>query len=338
MGDDHDWAGFGEAVDALVAADLTARGVCAPLYAAARERTGEPLVLAAATRLRERVRPGDHVLICTGWPCATWLLPDLTETDGPVGAAHLARALEECLGAVPVLVTAPALVPVAAAALRGAGLVVADLHLATRSKSGPRRAAVAGAIGFTTEAGRAAEDAAGLLDRLRPAAVIGIEVPGANHAGDYHDATASRIPCELVVKADALVHAATERGSLTIGIGDGGNELGMGSIADAVRGHLPEGATVAPATEVDALIVGCISNWAAIALSAAISALAGRPDFLSSVDLARIMDRACDAGAIDGPTSYVEARSDGTSLAANLGLVALLDTAVRAHSTGWRMA
>jgi hypothetical protein len=42
-------------------------------------------------------------------------------------------------------------------------------------------------------------------------------------------------------RIDYLVEEAGERRILTIGIGDGGNEIGMGAIAEAVRKHVPHG-------------------------------------------------------------------------------------------------
>lgn len=329
------WARLGDVIDTLVSADFTARGISHELYAAARERVGYSLTMTAALRLAEQVHPGDNVLICTGWPSRSWLMHGLTETDGPVGAAHLARALEECLGAVPIIVTEKSLQRVAEVALRSAGLIVSDVDTALRSKSGPYRASVGAVLEFPTDWAEAGQQATLVLKRLDPAAVISIEMPGANANGEFHNVTSRLVPTELVAKTDAIMREAGERGILTLGIGDGGNELGMGFIADAVRRHLPDGNMIAPVTDVDILIVGSISNWAAVGLSAAVSAVTGRPEFLAGVDLMRITDRVSDAGAIDGLTAYVDPKSDGMARASNEALVSLLLAAVRMHSSGW---
>lgn len=68
-----------------------------------------------------------------------------------------------------------------------------------------------------------------------------------------------------------LFEAARQRGVLTIGVGDPGNEIGMGAIADTVKRLLPYGAEcqcscaggVADATEVDVVVPGTCSNWGA---------------------------------------------------------------------------
>ncbi len=329
------WSRLGEVIDALISTDLTARGISHELYQAARETTDYPLAMEAALRLHERVSPGDVVLICTGWPSRSWLMSGLTETDGPVGAGHLARAVEECLGAVPVVVTEESLVRYSEVALASAGLIVSDVQTAVRSKAGPHSAAVAAAIGFTTDWADAEQKAKELFDSLSPAAVVSIEMPGATEQGEFFNVTGRTVPSNLVAKADAVVREATSRGALTVGVGDGGNELGMGRIAHAVETLMPRGRAVTPATPVDVLVVGSISNWGAVGVSAALSALAGKIDLLSRVDLMRITERVSDAGAIDGLTAYVDPKNDGTDAPTNVAFVSMLQTAVKMHSSGW---
>ena len=59
----------------------------------------------------------------------------------------------------------------------------------------------------------------------------------------------------------------------TIGIGDGGNEIGMGNLpADIVEAAVPNGALIAARTRADFLIVSGIANWGAYALLAAVAA------------------------------------------------------------------
>lgn len=286
--------------------------------------------------LRRRVRRGDPVLICTGWPSRSWLIRGLTETDGPVGAGYLARVVEQCLGAVPILVVESSLIAFAEAALRSAGLIVADVDTALRSKRGPHNASVGAVVPLPTDWAAAEAATVDLCDRLEPGAVVAIEMPGANNDGEFHNVTARVVPSELVAKADVLVQEARRRAIPTIGVGDGGNELGMGAIPDAVRAHLDGGDRIAPATPVDFLVVGCISNWATVGVAACLAAVTGRPEVLRAVDLMRITERVSDAGAIDGLTSYVDPKNDGTGRAANEAFSELLATAVEMHLGGWQ--
>ncbi|GIL28170.1 glutamate cyclase domain-containing protein [Actinocatenispora comari] len=327
---------LGVAVERLIAADIPSRGVVEQLHQAALEAsTGEPLAYAAARALTQRVEPGDRVLICTGWPSRSWLLEGLTETDGPAGAAYLARVLEQALGIVPILVVAPGLEAFARAALGGAGMIVADVATALRSKTGRHRASVAAVQPFTTDPVAAPTAAAQLMAELAPAAVVAIEMPGANADGEYHNITGRLVPTELVAKADAIFANAAASGVLTVGIGDGGNELGMGSIAPAVAKVLTDGDRVAPAQPVDQLVVASVSNFGAVGIAASVAALADRPKILRTVDLQRITDRLADVGAIDGLSSYVDPNNDGLRPRATTALLEVIMTTVEMHLGGW---
>jgi hypothetical protein len=68
-------------------------------------------------------------------------------------------------------------------------------------------------------------------------------------------------------------------GRTTIGIGDGGNEIGMGKVPFAtVAKNIPNGDVVAGRTATDHLIVAGISNWGAWALAAGVMVLRGKVD------------------------------------------------------------
>jgi hypothetical protein len=221
----------GDGIDKLCSIEITGRGVIGALYAAARERQGRPLTLLAAERLLERVGQGDAVVIATGLPTFPWFLG---EQDGPVGAATLARALLLGPAARPMIVTEDRHVEMCKAALRGAGLYPRGMEEALRL---PTTAAV---VPFTTRWENAEREADQLLDRARPKALVAIERPGANEHGRYHAAKGFDFS-EHCAKVDVLFERAKARGILTIGIGDGGNELGCALIRDAVIREVPYG-------------------------------------------------------------------------------------------------
>src|SRR5258707_6015544 len=80
------------------------RGVTYPLYEAARKKQKKPLTWLAAKLLKDEVKPGDHVFIVTGAGTPPGL--PAGETDGPPGAAAIARAIELRLGAQPIPIRA----------------------------------------------------------------------------------------------------------------------------------------------------------------------------------------------------------------------------------------
>ncbi len=70
----------------------------------------------------------------------------------------------------------------------------------------------------------------------------------------------------------------------SIGIGDGGNEIGMGNIPwKVIASNIHNGAKIACATTVDYLIVAGVSNWGGYALASGLLLIADRPS-LSSLD------------------------------------------------------
>lgn len=326
---------LGEVIDSLISRDFTARGISHELYEAARQKLDMPFTMAAAQLLKQNIKKGDRVLIFTGWPSRSWLIQGLTETDGPVGAAVLARVVEQAFGAIPILVMEKSLKPFGEVALRAAGLIVSDLETALKSKPGPPSASVAAVIDFTTNWDEAEQTANDFIDKLSPSALISVELPGANAEGEYHNVTARIVPSELVLKADVLFREAKQRGIPTIGIGDGGNELGMANVREVIIEKLNKGREIAPATEVDILIPSSISNWGSIGLACAICALTEQPEVIKEINVVRITNRLSDAGAIDGLTAYVDPKNDGTTHDVNEALMSMLSMTVKMHLKGW---
>ena len=175
--------------------------------------------------------------------------PPAAETDGPLGAALLARALaavgvpcrvatdEPCRGAC-------------AAALAGAGAreIAIDI-VALRAPLAPlvetwRRAGISHAISIE-RCGRSADGA--------PRNMRGQDI------GSY------------TAPLDELFVAGPWK---TIAVGDGGNEIGMGAISRSlIARHVDHGETIACVTPAQHLIVAGVSNWGAYALIGALAAM-----------------------------------------------------------------
>ena len=330
------WWHLGRSLDSIISNDIVNRGIAHHLYDSAFKKLGSPLTTTAALALQEKVQPGDVVLIATGWPSRSWLMTGITETDGPVGAAFLARILEQCLGVIPIIVTEESLIRFSEVALRAAGLIVTDLDTALKSKCGKSKASVAAVIPFTTEWDESEEKATSLIKNLAVKAVISIEFPGVNAEKQFHNATGRIVPTELVAKIDSIMVAARKSGVLTMAIGDGGNELGMANVADAVIANLANGSEIVPTTPVDYVVIGSVSNFGAAGLAAAVAALEGNAKVIRTVSLTRITERVSDAGAIDGLSAYLDPKNDGVSQVGTEALMELLATTVESHLNGWQ--
>lgn len=310
----------GENLDQLATLDMRGDEVARVLYMAARRLQGEPLCLAAARLLLGRVGRGDRILMLTGF-----LSPKpYPETDGLIGSAVVAAALDRSCGAVPVFVAESEVCGPLTAALHAAGLNV--VHILSGGDEVPHRAVV---LEFAVDPD--------LSHEIAPAVCIAIERPGANPRGEYHFALGKNVTADIA-PIDSLYRAVAGRKTPTIAIGDFGNELGMGAIYEEIRSETPAGADcgcgcgggTACATPADVTIVASVSDWGAYALAACISYLKRDPAVLVAADVyRRILDDTVRAGAIDGPTRYAAPFIDGIDDRFNAALLEVMRGAVR---------
>jgi hypothetical protein len=267
--------------------------------------------MAAAQGLLARLQRGETAVVCTGFVTPPW---GAGETDGAIGAAVLARALDRFFGITPLLLCEEELVGGIKALVRTAGLNCAEAF--TQASQWPGGCSVRG---FTKDDKLAGQQAAELLEEWNPVAVISVERPGANVEGVYH--TARGIPVtDSAAKVDFLFEAAQAAGSVTVGIGDVGNELGMGSLAETARYSSPAagvcqcGCASGPTARLSAdyPVVASVSDWGAYALTAAWAALLEQPTLIHGPKLqSRLMVRANEEGLLDGPTSRPIPAIDG---------------------------
>lgn len=307
------------------------RGVAVPLYEAARRaQGGKPLSHLAAARLRDHVRPGNHVLVVTGAGAPPGL--PRGETDGPLGAAAIVRAVNWGLLAKPVIVTEERHAAPIVAAVESLGVAVVDHHLFSKRS----HTAVLETLPTGMEADRTRSEE--IFDRYRPTAALFVEKAGPNEAGIYHSITGTGRGPDIMANAFHLVEIARARECLTIGIGDGGNEIGFGMIRETVqevqpfgrRCRCPCGKGVATVTPTDVLIAASISNWGAYGLVACLSYLLGKPDVLHTEEMERIMlERCVAAGGEDGAYAAPLYMVDGTWSRTQIALVTMLRNIVQ---------
>lgn len=225
-----------------------------------------------------------HVLIGTGFPVV-----DTFETDGPLGAIALYDALEK-LGATPILVCGP---PVSQALMER--YRVHEILVGEHQER-------------TLEAFQA-------LYHYNPDAVLSIERPGQAEDGDYYNMRGESISARTAC-FDTFVNNAK---CPTIGIGDGGNEIGMGNITEAIKGL----DIIPAATCVDELLIADVSNWGAYGLITFFSLWSGR-DLLGETDPLAIIEYLSKLGSVDGVTRINQLTEDGLSLAEGDSVIASL--------------
>jgi len=230
----------------------------------------------ASRFLWEREGP---VLIATGFYIS---YAGAVETDGPPGAVALGRALS-ALGRRVVYLTDRHGLSAVRALAEGAKVVEFPLAGPEESEAFARR----------------------LLEDLRPAVLVSVERCGAGADGRYRNMRGQDITA-YTARLDPLFlfHPAT------VGVGDGGNEIGMGAVAEHIPRlpSLPDRPCVTPTAH---LVIASVSNWGAYGLAAGLSRLAGR-DLLPRPGEATEWVRALNAlGVVDSASGRPEPAVDG---------------------------
>ena len=327
---------IGEAIDRLFTFEMKNRGmphnILVPLYEAARkEGGGRSLSIRAAEGLVKAVGKGDVVFLMTGAGYPPHMPKG--ESDGPPGAAGLARALFWGLGAVPVYVCEEMHADPIVASSEAAHIMVKDFADAKEKRLG------AAIVTAPTDGSKVAAWAASIYDEYRPKAVISIERLGPNEYGVINSATGWALGPELgIVDLTPIIDEAEQRGVFSIGIGDHGNEIGFGRIHEDVKRIMPHGAEgqgdspggSATVVKTDVLIPAMMSNWGAYGIEAALAFLLRDPDVLHTPEMeGRMIVKCLEAGGLEAmycSTAFMVDNCDGES---SQSIVQLLGNMVR---------
>ncbi len=195
------------------------------------------------------------------------------ETDGPIGAYFIAKTLKK-IGYIPLIVTdefSMSYFP------QDADYQVYDF------KNLPE----------------------GIVEKC--SAMISIERCGRAADGKYYNMRGKDIS-DVTSAIDSLFIGAK---CLTIGIGDGGNEIGMGNLKDAISEQLNLEPCV---VTVDHLLLATVSNWGAYGLIAALSIQCGELLLPTFSEVEKIAKHIVKSGAVDGVTGRNECTTDGFAL------------------------
>ena len=319
-----------ELLDQLMNLDISGRKVIGPLHAAARSLLDKPMSLSAVELLQQNVTAGKPVMIATGWVDQPLVAPDCGETDGPPGAVLLARALRVSLKALPIILVDECLVEGLKKVARAAGFqCVPPEHL--HHSVDLNKLLTVSILPFPVDAAEARKEAVRLIETYRPAACLAIERGSMNEAGIIHN-MAGKDTGTKMAKLDYLFREAKDKAIPTIGIGDGGNEIGMGNIAAAIRDSIPYGGKcqcpcglgLAPTTPVDVLVTATISNWAAYAIAALLGAATQTDVIPTAEGEGEVLRAAAGAGFHDPILGLVTPSVDGCRSEVQLAMVSLL--------------
>ena len=224
------------------------------------------------------------------------------ETDGPMGAAVLGSALMR-LGKTPFIVTdwrCRSVVSAASAALRGPKVFVASK-------------------------GRQ------LLD-VRADLLVFIERPGRARDGRYYNMRGLDITDVVDPLDDVVLFTRDIAPNVKVlGIGDGGNEAGMGNFLQDLVSLLPEYGKCLSAVRSDGPVACDVSNWGAYGLVSLMSCVTGKFLLHDAGEELQMMMAMLDAGGVDGKSLERGPFVDGLHLSKNGKVVSALGDIIKSY-------
>lgn len=285
---------------AAVQVDVGQRGKTQESLASVYEATQADFLGAALSIARH---PSPQLLVVTGFFIPTGQ-PPAYETDGPLGALFLARVSRM---------------------LRIRCVIASELAVVRAVQAGQQRSG----LPQIDVAELPCDDEMEIWSQwchrwqLRPTHIVFLERPGPNCHGRClsmrgQDITSWMRPAHRLIEAWSENGVASGR-PVTIGIGDGGNEIGMGKLpAPLVAVSIPMGDRIHCRVATDYLLVAGVSNWGAYALGAALLVLRGEQrlgvDLFEAQHERTILEAMVRTGPlVDGVTGQLEATVDGLS-------------------------
>ena len=109
----------------------------------------------------------------------------------------------------------------------------------------------------------------------------------------------------------------------TIGIGDGGNEIGMGNLENIIKDNLN---LIPCKIKVDKLIISSVSNWGGYGLAAYLCKLTNNKSFFESVEktVKDYIKYIISLGSVDGVTHENKEKVDGYDIEIELNIISSL--------------
>jgi len=231
--------------------------------------------------------PNPHIGIVTGF-YIEYAEPPSPETDGLGGMAHMAAAFAAAGITVTVITDAPC--AKAVWAVIDAIPEKVDLEVVAVSEKSVKR------LRQRLEEGAEPLTHLIAIERVSPAS------DGKPHREHGWDMTRQTAPLHLLFEEVGWTRPWT-----TIGIGDGGNEIGMGSLPqEIINRDIPNGEMIAATTSTDHLIVAGVSTWGGYGIVAAL-ALANKE---KSAPLLKYMNRSFDHAVLKAAVEIGQAIDD----------------------------
>lgn len=162
-----------------------------------------------------------------------------------------------------------------------------------------------------------------LLEEYKPVGLISIERCGKNINSDYANMRGVSI-AEKTARVDLFFEMA-EGKIPTIGVGDGGNEIGMGKLANLISEKL---SLLPCVVKTDILVIATVSNWGAYAITAYLEKLSGEKLLMSYEDVLEYLHKTVEIGSVDGVLKERIVSVDGFGMETEKEIIQALALAV----------
>ena len=229
----------------------------------------------SAEMILENINKG-KIIISTGF---FEIIPKTIETDGPPGAFSIGNAITKLGGEIIYLI---------------------ESH--TKDFIGKDQKTI---VFPNTTKEKSVEFAKTIIKDYKPSALISIERCGITENNRYLN-----ISRQDISNYNAYIDVLFNFHNNTIGIGDGGNEIGMGNLYEHLSSsdkYIDE-PTISKTKH---LIITTVSNWGGWGLVAALSLLADKNLLETSQEATDIMQEQLNLGAVDGANFKSELSVDG---------------------------
>jgi hypothetical protein len=154
-----------------------------------------------------------------------------------------------------------------------------------------------------------------MIQDIDPNVIISIERCGPTIDGDYLNSRGKKIE-EFNSKADHLLNHNIP----SIGIGDGGNEIGMGNLTHIIKSS--DKLSNPPCiTKTDILIPASTSNWGGYGLVTGLSKITKQNLLPSIEEDEKLIKHFVDSGGVDGITATSAYKIDSFELEVNSSIL-----------------
>lgn len=273
-------------LDKIMKQDFGGRGLLASLPEAPLKETAEAL------------KGATHVMLLTGFPVRKTDGGYIGETDGPSGTANLAAVFTALGCRVTVLTDRPS---------------YALLEAALRYRAPEAMLVLLPEINTRMFIRHFVAD-------TKPSHFISLERPGRSRDGHYYNMRGQVID-DMITDSDLFLSTAKKIGAVTVSVGDGGNEMGMGCFREQIEAGVPFGGRICAFESADYTLASGVSNWWGWGIASLLSVQTGKNLLPTPEEETELLRRVVEAGGIDGATKEHTMTVDSLPLSTHLEIL-----------------